>query len=84
MQLYTSVVAWYALVATVHGALWSVATLCGICQRCSNLREGVGGLCCPLASHELVVLSHMSPYITKTVPSWGVATRTLHRCLLVL
>ena len=75
--------AWYALVTTVCGALRSVATLCGVCRRISNLREGTGGHC-PLASHELAVLSHTSPYVTKTVLSQAIATHTLHGRLLML
>ena len=56
--------AWYAPVATVRGALRSVATLCGVCQRSSNLKEGAGGPRCPLASRELAVLCRASPYVT--------------------
>ena len=76
--------AWYMPVTMVHGVLQSVATLCSICQRSSNLREGAGEPRCPLTSCELAVLSHVLPYIIKTVLSWAVATRTLHRHLLVL
>ena len=76
--------AWYTLVTTVCGMLQSMAMLCGISQRSSNLRGGAGGLHCPLASHELAVLSHALPYVTKTVPSQAVAAHTLHGHLLVL
>ena len=76
--------AWYAPVATVRGTPWSVATLCGIHQRSSNLKEGAGGLRCPLASHELAVLCRTSPYVTITAPSRAIAAHTLHRHLLVL
>ena len=76
--------AWYTPVATVHGALQSVATLCSVRQRSSNLKEGTGGPHCPLASRELAVLCRTSPYVTITVPSRAVTACTLHGHLLVL
>ena len=68
---------WCVPVATVRGALWSVATLCGVCQRSANLREGAGGPRYPLASHESVVSGRAPPYVTKTVPLRAAAAWTI-------
>ena len=68
----------------VGGMLQSVATLCGVFPRSFNRKEGAGRPRCPLASHELVVLSRALPYVIKTIPSWAIVACTLHGSLLML